>query len=286
MVGPGTVGPGTVGALVRAAAVVILTGATILGIAAPARAGGPGESITGDFNGDGRADSAVLTAVAAHSVDCQITVSASGEPQRTYTYLSLADGQYCPDMGTAAQVDGTGPDEIVLGWFAGPPPSIDYELLTLQLFAVIGTARAIWQPCFLGRADFNGDGRDDLYEWTDQGEGYRTYLSTGTGTFEPGPQRHPGTPSQLVIRDLNHNRAMDTLLSYVDYDASGVAVLLDGGSVQDLQRDRTAGTSWTVRVVNVNGDRYPDVLTIDRNTHRRTYFVNTGTGRFVRVPGV
>ncbi len=276
---------GAVGAAARALLGTAVTGLLVLTLsAAPARAGGRDDAIRGDFDGDGVSDTATLGSTAGVSVDCRITVSTAVGSTRTYHYLNLAPGQYCPDLGTAAQIDGKGADEIVLAWFAGAPPGIDHDLVTLRLFKVVGTARAIWQPSFLGNADFNGDGRGDVYEWTDQGEGYQTYLSTGTGTFVPGPQRFAAQPTQLVVRDLNHNAAQDTLLSYFDSSATGVVVLLDSGATESLQRDESGETAWTSQVVNANGDRFPDVLTTDRRTGARQYFVNTGTGSFVPAP--
>src|SRR5687768_11589244 len=86
-------------------------------ISAPtASAGGSGDPIIADLNGDGVEDMAVLTEVVptgrvtAQSVrQCQIVLrpgQPDGEfgPAETHPYLALPADSYCPDMGTHTNV--------------------------------------------------------------------------------------------------------------------------------------------------------------------------------------
>jgi hypothetical protein len=280
------------------AAGLVALAVSVTGAARPALAGGPFEPIVGDVTGDRVPDVVVLTAApaarsaAAVTLLCQAQVRpglpGGGEgPPRTYTYLTLPSDQPCPDMGTAADVNGRGIDELMLTWFGGPPPVVPDSMLTVQDFRVVAVTNAQQLPSYVDNGNFNDDGLEDIYEWSDEGEGYATFLSNGDGTFRPGPEKWCATPRRLHIRDLNHNARQDALISYYDKcddHSSGVVVTLDDGSSQVLQTDPTGERTWASSVVLANADRYPDVRTVEDGTGAVTYFVNTGSGRFVRAP--
>jgi hypothetical protein len=282
-------------------AVAVLAGVMVVGgFAVPARAAGPFEPIIGDVTGDRVPDVVVLTAIpalraagAAPSLNCAAEVRPGlpnggvGEPAM-YTYMTLPREQPCPDMGAAADVNGAGVDELMLTWFAGPPPAAPDSMVTVKDFHVVAVTNALYQPSYVDRGHFNGDDLEDIYEWSDQGEGYATFLSDGDGTFTPGPEKYCAKPLQSpTVRDFNHNGPQDALISYIENcadNSSGVVVVLDNGSVQQLQNDPDGLTSWTARVVHANEDGNPDILTINQQTGQQQYFINTGTGAFVLAP--
>jgi len=275
-----------------ASLVMVLVGAVGL-VAAPATAGGPGEPVIADVNGDGRPDHAVLTTVVGATTSCQVTVSLGragggyGTP-RPYTFLTLpADEPNCPDLAAGLNLDADPAAELAVAWFAGPPTTIPHTLLVLDNFQVSNGFDTIYQPSYIGTADFDGDGRQDIYEWTDQGEGFVTYLATGTGGVVPGPVRHCSGPLTYQLADVDRNGAMDVVIAYIEGCGeyfSGVVVIRDDGSQYHLQADAVGLTSWTVETTDANGDGIVDVVTHDQNTGARDTFIGLGTGTFVRSP--
>ncbi|MGI5147802.1 FG-GAP-like repeat-containing protein [Plantactinospora sp. CA-294935] len=260
------------------------------GLAAPAaQAGWQDEPIIADVNGDGRADRNALGTLPGTS-DCavQVELGRTGGgygPARSYRYLTSA--LYCPDMGVGLDLDSDAANELAVTWFSGPPPSIDDTLLVLDGFAISAGFDTITQPSYIGTADFNGDGRQDVYEWTDQGDGFTTYLNTGTGTLTPGPVRYCSGRPQYQLADFDADGAMDVTLAYAEGCGTyftGVVVVLDNGTVVDLQGDTYGDDFWTVAVADVNGDGILDVRTTSEVTGVRSVFIGTGTGTFVRAP--
>ena len=274
------------------AATVATVSAVGLG-ASGAAAGGPGEPIFADVNGDALADRSVLDSVAGVTVACQVVVSlgmAGGgfQPPQAYTYLSLpADEPNCADMGVGLNLDQDVPAELAVAWFSGPPSTVPNTLLVLDNFQVIRGFNTIFQPSFIGTADFDGDRRQDIYEWTDQGEGFVTYLNTGTGGLVPGPVHYCSGPLAHQLADFDRNGAMDVVIAYIEGCGeffSGVVVIRDDGSQLNLHGDVDGLASWTVDASDANHDGLPDVTTYNQVTGEITTFLSLGTGAFVRSP--
>ncbi|GAB3814881.1 Ig-like domain-containing protein [Micromonospora zhanjiangensis] len=261
-----------------------------------AQAGGRGQPIFGNFNGDQFLDEAFLGEVPP--TFCSVVVRYGTGPGTfgpPVAYIYLNPGNMggplvpCPDIGTAVELDPGHPhDELVVAWFAGPPGTIPYNLLVLRGFQpTFGLNARVALPNFMDDADFNGDGRTDIYLVTDQGAGFETMLSFGDGTLSPGPESWCAGPLTYQLRDFNHNRAQDVLISYIQGCAdfsNGVVVVLDDGAVRQLQLDPSGEITWSARVVFANSDKFPDVRTVNLVTGRVDYFINTGNGTFVKAP--
>jgi hypothetical protein len=280
------------------AVVAVLVIVASLGGAWPgAWAGGRNEAIHGDVNGDGYRDQVFLGIVQPDSCSVIVqygTASGSLRPPVAYTYLRPGGtglNTPCPDLGVAIDLNSDRIDELVIGWFAGPPPTISYNLRVLDdsFRPAFGLTQAIFQPSYLGTGDFNGDGRPDVYSVTDQGQGFETYLSLGDGTLTLGPERWCAWlgPIEYQLKDFDRDGAMDVLISYLEGctdGASGVVVVLDDGTYQLLQHDVLAAQQWTAKVAYVNGDSIADVRTVSGTTGEVEYFIGTGRGTFAQSP--
>ncbi|MFC6022310.1 FG-GAP-like repeat-containing protein [Plantactinospora solaniradicis] len=276
--------------------VVAATGGAVAWAPPRAWAGARGEQVLGDVNGDGFADRITLGLVQPDF--CSVIVeygTASGDFRLPVAFVYLRPGgtglgTRCPELGVAVDLTGDGREELVVAWFPGPPPTVPYNLMVLNnaFQPSFGLLSAIFAPYYVGSADFNGDGREDVYSLTDQGQGIETYLNQGNGTVTPGPAEWCARPIDVDLRDFDQNGATDILNSYFErclsLFASGVVVVLDDGTAQELQHDPIGLDTWTATVVNANGDRIPDVRTVSRLTGVVEYFIGTPTGQFVRSP--
>ncbi|WP_159079398.1 FG-GAP-like repeat-containing protein [Plantactinospora sp. BC1] len=282
------------GSRIAATTVMIMATAGGVGVGGPpARAGGPGEPIVADVNGDARPDRVVLDLTVGAATTCRVVVSlglAGGgfAPPQPYGYLTLPAAEpNCADMGVGLNLDADVAAELAVTWFAGPPTTVPNTLLVLDNFRVTRGFNTVFQPSYIGTADFDGDGRQDIYEWTDQGEGFVSYLATGTGTVVPGPVRHCSGPLDHRLADFNRNGAMDVVIAYIEGCGayfSGVVVVRDDGSLYHLHTDVAGLDSWTVQTGDVNHDGLVDVTTHDQSTAEIATFISLGNGSFVRSP--
>jgi hypothetical protein len=255
-------------------------------------AGGQGDPLYGDLNRDGLTDRATLAAAPPDRCAVRVELGTSGgryRPPSTYTYPKPgADpAGHCPDVGVIVDLGGNGSIELVLAWFDGRPPGVTSELLVLRDYTPAGGFTAIDQPSFMGLADFNGDGRQDIYEWTDQGDGFATFLNTADGRLVPGPVKWCSGRPEFHLADFNGNGAMDVAIAYAERCgdlSSGVVVVLDKGRVVRLEQDAVGAKTWMVAVLDANNDGVPDVRTDNRVTGEVTHFIGNGGGTFTAAP--
>ncbi|MBF9133466.1 hypothetical protein I0C86_31575 [Plantactinospora sp. S1510] len=282
----------------RSIAATAATAAVIaLGAVAPAaRAAGPGEAFYGDLDGDGLLDRARLGAAVRYCLVLVEIGQAQGgylsPEEHRYRVPGRASSAVCPGLGVAVDLDPVatgdpGTAELVVGWFSGNPGQPRQDLLVLRNFTVSTTLDALRRPNMVGLADFDGDRRLDVYAWTDQGEGFATYLNPGIGTLLPGPVRFCARQQQYRLADFDQNGATDLVLAYVgrcDDGTHGVAVVLDDGTVTELRSAPDGGPGWTINVLYANRDRVPDIVVYHQQGGGLRTFLGVGNGTFVESP--
>ncbi|GAB2936381.1 hypothetical protein GCM10027280_25540 [Micromonospora polyrhachis] len=275
-----------------ATTVVVVTMAVAVGAAPAAWAGGVGDPMYGDLNADGLRDRASLGVVQPNRCVVKVELGKRGggyKSPKTYTYLedTGTDPISCPDLGVAVDLGGDGSTELVLAWFAGRPPTADHDLLVLRNYQPAAGFDAIHQPSYIGLADFNGDGRQDVYQWTDQGEGFVTYLNTSSGGLTPGPVRWCAGWPQFRLADFNGNGAMDVVISYVEGcgdAASGVVVIRDDGTKNHIRREVPGENYWSVETQDLNGDGRPDLIVTDNGSDEVRHYLGNGDATFTESP--
>lgn len=251
-----------------------------------ARAGGQGDPLWGDLNGDRRLDRITM---AGNSADqCAVTVqwsgTGAGEEHQYVPPGAKVPVSHCPDMGVVVDLGGNGSAELVLGSFDGAPIGAQGSIFVLRNFVPEVLEPASIQLNELGTADFNGDRRADVFWWTDQGDGFGTYLNTAGGQLVPGPVRlEQGEVNGYRVADFDGNGAMDVVVAFHTAPSPpdmGVAVIFDDGTKVWLQQGEDHG--WDVEVVDVNGDGRPDVQT--KAGSAATNFLNRGDRTFGTGP--
>ena len=281
----------------RAAMLATMMVAVGLGVgASPARAGGPGEPVLGDYNNDGITDSVALGSVNPNLCSTIVEYgSAPGDylPPIAFTYLRMGTGEdlRCPDTGAAFDRNVDGRDDLIVGWSDDPPAGLDFNRLILLAPTfqplTFSTAR-IDRVTFLGAAVFTVGGPPSPYAIGPGG--------LSTGVFEgtsliAGPVQFCSADAPAVqLTDWDQDDASGVLLSYTDAcdgGGSGVVRIRDEGMVVQLEHDPTGRATWSARVFNANDDRFPDARTINWATGEVSYFINTGPSSeysLVRAP--
>lgn len=269
----------TTGAL----ALPVLAAGTVAGGAAPA--GAQSAPLTGDLDGDGIEDHATLIESTPCSVSVELGLPGGGfGAARTYDFdVPGAEFQYCPDMGVIVDLGGDGVSELVLAWFHGSPVfSGNSDLLVLRDFAPVAGFAAVPQPSTIATRDLNADGLVDVYETTDQGHGFRSFLNTPSGELVPGPLAHCHDMAWWKFGDFDEDGKDDLAVSYYGdcaetQPAEGVAVVLDDGTRIQLTEDAVFGE---VKVGDANHDGHQDLALIDHTTGKPFGWNGHGDGTF------
>ncbi|MFY1669180.1 FG-GAP repeat domain-containing protein [Plantactinospora sp. WMMB334] len=230
----------------------------------PAQAGGAFRPIHGDMNGDGVAD---RVRSGGSGDRCQITVE-HGRPQGGYgpatVHRYLLPGftgriVECPDTGEYVDLGGDGTPELVLAWFSGPSNPVTYYTLVFRDYRPVATYRYVRRPGGIYRADFNGDGLQDIYIVTDDVDGFQTYLNTPAGRLVSGQPSHLGSTLDYRLADFDGDGGMDVVVHYnqgIGGPDGGVVVVFGDGTKAHLTEE---ADYTTFRVVDANHDGRLDV---------------------------
>jgi FG-GAP-like repeat len=245
----------------------------------PPSYGGSGQTITADFNHDGKADLA----------------SADGT-------LLLGNGDGTFTAGTPLSVGGQNASNLIAeGDFNGDGKADVLLVSSNTLYILLGNGDGTLQPAVtttLGAslasvvvADFNGDGKLDVAGLS-PGLGLMVILGKGDGTFAPGvvyavPAK---TLPLLVVGDFNGDSKLDIAFgvgSNTTTSAPGPVGVLLGNGDGTFQAARTSSTGVSTEAglaaADFNGDGKLDLIISDSQSG--TYILlGNGDGTF-QAPG-
>jgi len=249
--------------------------------------------IIADFNGDGLLDSATLGQIGT-TTTCTVTVQyglAGGGygPAYVHSYLSAEqNAPFCPNLGAALGLGSDTKPDLVTGFSFGFE-----DIVALHQFQPSAVFRGVEQPDLMVAADFNGDGRTDLMESTNQGQELATFTNTAAGTLVRSISvcQESGFGPQYALADFNSDGGQDILLSQVcprQQPSVAVTVLFGNGGRQLLTGSCNNAVNYTVFVIDLDGNGVPDVglITTKPNTPTTTrYFHDDGAGHFTQATG-
>jgi hypothetical protein len=229
--------------------------------------------VTGDFNGDGRADLAIL---------------GSGVLS---IYLSRGDGTFLPpttiDVGpdatglSVADINGDGRLDLLVGNRYG------------DVLVLLGNGDGTFQPyrraeraMALAVADLSGDGHDD-FVLADQGLD-RVVVEYGTGQTSFSQDRANGllSPDAVKLVDLNGDGIPDLVVA--NGGGNNVMVYLGLGHGQFAPAiSYFVGTNpASVTIADINGDGIPDLIIANKGSNDVSILLGQGKGAsWSLVPG-
>jgi hypothetical protein len=250
---------------------------TVPGVAGPV--------VTGDFNGDGRADIAVLG-------DSAVNV-----------FLSNSDGTFqSPVSSPGASVFTSSPAAVADFNGDGKLDLAVSSPISSGLQVLLGNGNGTFQapmnipladPGDLAVGDFNGDGKADLVALGVAGFGgigVYEFLGNGDGTFRAPTllftQNLPDTLQGVAVGDVNGDGRPDIVTTSPSAQYTGHAGLLvflgNGDGTFQAPRDSSPGTGLSDLILaDVNGDGKPDVAARGTSFPSHNYLLlGNGDGTF------
>jgi trimeric autotransporter adhesin len=226
---------------------------------------------SGDFNGDGISDLAVVG--------------------RDLVYLGNGDGTFMAGPATfPTTATGGTPSSVVVGDFNGDGKA-DLALLdggvTILLGNGDGTFVTVANPpqvqgvevATIG--DFNGDGNADLAVTDPTSNTVTILFGSGDGTFVTGPSTATGDgPSSVAAGDFNGDGKVD--LAITNQVSNTVTILLGNGdgTFTSAASPATGSGSASIVVGDLNGDGKADLAVTNSTSNTLTILIGNGDGTF------
>ncbi len=228
-----------------------------------------------DFNGDGKADIAVID----NNVNT-VTV-----------YLGNGAGGFGPGL---ALPTGSGPEWVISADFNGDGKKdlavANWNDQTISIYlgngsggfaTAVTTAALSGRPNSMVNADMNGDGKQDLVV-ADYGNGtIDILLGNNDGTFQSPSTTYSGnSPSNVVVADFNADGKLDVAAS--NRYSNNLSVLLGNGNgtLNSATTFNTGSQPYGIVTADFNGDGNLDLAVNNNNNATVSVLLGNGNGSF------
>jgi hypothetical protein len=247
-------------------------------VTSPATGDGPVAIAVADFNGDGKADLAVLN---QNSNSITILLG-NGDGTFTAAFASPATGN-TPYAFAVADFNGDGIPDLAVVNNADETVSILLGNGDGTFTAVASTVATGKNPQFIAVGDFNGDGKPDLAVVNQSAGTLTIALGNGDGTFKAAASSPAVSsyPNGIAVADFNADGKAD--LAIADANHIAVTILLGNGdgtftAMPTTQVPTIGGDPYSVAVADFNGDGIPDIAVTDWGSV--TILIGNGDGTF------
>lgn len=253
---------------------------------------GPSCVVSGDFDGDGRADLAVAN-VSSDSLSVLLNTAAPGTGTPAFASQPVLATGNGPVAVIVADINGDGrPDAVATNWG-------QYTGNTLSIFlnttAVVGAPTFLTQQTFstgaspydIAAGDFNSDGRVDLVVTNQNDNTVSVLLNTtpaGSTTASFAPQQTFSTgskPQSVAIVDMNGDGKPDIVVA--NHAQFGTISILRNQTAQGAnsasfaaaQALSVAANPVSVKGADINGDGVPDLVFVSYTGYAVSALRNT-----------
>ncbi len=231
--------------------------------------------VTGDFNGDGKADMAMINAVSGSvsvmfgNGDGSFQAAANYPMGASASWLAAGDfnGDGKLDLAVVSSI--TGKLTVLLNNGAGIFPTVNTMTMLIGSGAVHASV-----------GDFNGDGHLDLAVTNGNGGTVTILSGMGTGAFQLAATYLVGKgPAGTAVGDLNGDGLLD-LIVWHGKDATVGVLLNDGaGSFLPPVTYAVGATPSSVCLGDFNGDGFSDVAVASLGSGTVSVLLNDGSGK-------
>jgi hypothetical protein len=247
--------------------------------------------VTGDFNGDGKADIAGIGNVQVSNTTASgEVVVLDGKGDGTFQALRVVDnGLLNPDGIAAADFNGDGHVDlavIALGLSFGSSPQPGnvriYRGIGDGTFQPAQILNSTLNPRVMGVGDVNGDGRPDVVVLSVPPLSFNgtleVYLANSNGSFTAVPSRampDAGSTSSIAIGDIDGDGHADLVLGGCCNSVTTAVFSGNGDGTFGAEKSVGIGPNTQAAALgDLNGDGRPDIVTEQSSGAYTDVFIN------------
>ncbi len=245
----------------------------------------PTDAVTADIDGDGKLD-IIVTNAGSNSISVLRNTSSSANISFN-NKIDYAAGSY-PYGVVTADVDRDGKTDVIVTNHNGHSVSVYRNISTVGIISLepkIDFSLDAYTPKGVCAADFDEDGLSDIATANSNGVSFSILKNTSTiGNISFAAKIDVpagGLPQSVTAGDLDDDGRAELVMGY-ELTTSPVSLFKNtstGNTISFalLQNYTIGGSSWEVRIADLNGDGKPDFTATNREGNSISVFKNTGS---------